>query len=129
MFKGAVRELQKAIQISGENPALSANLARAYAGLNRKPEAEALLNNLKNSSAPDYAHAVHIAMIYTALGNRDEAITWLNQGYEERFNPGVLTRRCFDPLRSDPRFQDILRRVGLPAKTERAESIPGPPNG
>ena len=129
MFKGAVRELQKAIQISGENPALSADLARAYAGLNRKPEAVALLNNLKNSSAPDYAHAIHIAMIYTALGDRDEAVIWLKQGFEDRFNPGVLTRPCFDPLRSDPRFQDILRRVGLPAKTESAGVIPGPPNG
>jgi hypothetical protein len=97
--------------------------------LNRKPEAVALLDNLKNSSAPDYAHAIHIAMIYTALGDRDEAISWLKQGLEDRFNPGVLTRPCFDPLRSDPRFQDILRRVGLPAKTETAESIPGPPNG
>jgi TolB-like protein/DNA-binding winged helix-turn-helix (wHTH) protein/Flp pilus assembly protein TadD len=117
MFKGAVRELQKAIQISGESPALNANLARAYAGLDRKAEAVALLNNLKNSSIPDDAHATHIAMIYTALGNKDEAIIWLNQGYEERFNPGVLTRPCFDPLRSDSRFQDILRRVGLSAKT------------
>jgi tetratricopeptide (TPR) repeat protein len=129
MFKGAVRELQKAIQISGDNPALSANLARAYAGSNRKPEALALLNNLKNSSAPDYAHAIHIAMIYTALGDRDQAIIWLKQGFEDRFNPGVLTRPCFDPLRSDPRFQDILRRVGLPSKTESAGSVPGPPIG
>jgi TolB-like protein/DNA-binding winged helix-turn-helix (wHTH) protein/Flp pilus assembly protein TadD len=127
MFKGAVRELQKAIQISGENPALTANLARAYTGLNRKPEAVALLNNLKGSSVPDYAHAIHIAMIYTALGDKDEALIWLNQGYEERFNPGVLTRPCFDPLRSDPRFQDILRRVGLPAKIESAASISGSP--
>jgi TolB-like protein/DNA-binding winged helix-turn-helix (wHTH) protein len=126
MFKGAVRELEKAIQISGENPALSANLARAYAGLNRKPEAVALLNSLKNNPVPDDAHAIHIAMIYTALGNKDEALVWLNQGFEERFNPGVLTRPCFDPLRSDPRFEDILRRVGLPAKIQSAESIPGP---
>jgi hypothetical protein len=66
-------------------------------------------------------------MIYTALGDKDEALIWLNQGYEERFNPGVLTRPCFDPLRSDPRFQDILRRVGLPAKIESAASISGSP--
>jgi TolB-like protein/DNA-binding winged helix-turn-helix (wHTH) protein/Flp pilus assembly protein TadD len=126
MFKGAVRELQNAIQISGESPALNANLARAYAGLDRKVEAVALLNNLKNSTAPDSAHAIHIAMIYTALSNKDEAIIWLKHGFEDRFNPGVLTRPCFDPLRSDSRFQEILRRVGLPAKTEGAESIPRP---
>jgi TolB-like protein/DNA-binding winged helix-turn-helix (wHTH) protein/Tfp pilus assembly protein PilF len=128
MFKGAVRELQKAIQISGESPALNANLARAYAGLGRKAEAVALLNNLKSSSVPGDAHATYIAMIYTALGNKDEAFIWLNQGYEERFNPGVLTRPCFDPLRSDSRFQDILRRVGLPARTENAKSISGSPD-
>jgi TolB-like protein/DNA-binding winged helix-turn-helix (wHTH) protein/Flp pilus assembly protein TadD len=127
MFKEAVRELQKAIQISGESPAFTATLARAYAGLDREAEAVALLDNLKRSSAPDSAHAIHIAMVYTALGNKDEAITWLNQGYEERFNPGVLTRRCFDRLRLDPRFQDILRRVGLPSKIESAESTPGSP--
>jgi TolB-like protein/DNA-binding winged helix-turn-helix (wHTH) protein/Tfp pilus assembly protein PilF len=127
MFKGAVRELQKAIEISGENPSFTATLAWAYSEMDRKPEAVALLNNLKNSTAPDSAHAIHIAMIYTALGNKDEAIIWLKQGFEDRFNPGVLTRPCFDPLRSDSRFQDILRRVGLPAKTESAESILGSP--
>ena len=52
-------------------------------------------------------------MIYTALGDRDQAMTWLEQGYEERFNPGVLVRPGFDPLRSDPRFQALARRVGL----------------
>jgi hypothetical protein len=53
-------------------------------------------------------------MIYAALGDNDEAMTSLEKGYEERFNPGVLLRPGFDPLRSDPRFQDLLRRVGLP---------------
>ena len=77
--QGAVRELQKATQISGENPAYTATLARAYTGLDRKAEAVALLNSLKGSSVPDFAHAIHIAMIYTALGNKDEAIIWLNR--------------------------------------------------
>ena len=47
------------------------------------------------------------------LGDREQAMTWLEQGYEERFNPGVLLRPGFDPLRSDPRFQALARRVGL----------------
>jgi hypothetical protein len=38
---------------------------------------------------------------------------WLEKAYGERFNPSVLMRPCFDPLRSDPRFQDLLRRIGL----------------
>lgn len=126
MFKEAVRELQKAIQISGESPAFAANLARAYIGLNRKAEALKLLDDLKKGSTSDYANATQVAMIYTALGDKDEAITWLNRGYEKRFNPGVLMRPCFDPIRSDPRFQEILRRIGLVAKVESAEVTLGP---
>ena len=114
MYKGAVRELQKAIQISGENPSFTATLAWAYAAMDRKADAVALLDSLKKSSAPDSAHAIHIAIIYTALGNKDEAMIWLNQGFDDRFNPGVLTRPCFDSLRSDPRFQDLVRRMALP---------------
>jgi hypothetical protein len=60
-----------------------------------------------------YSNAPEIAVIDTALGDRDQAMTWLEQGYEERFNPGVLLRPGFDPLRSDLRFQALVRRVGL----------------
>jgi hypothetical protein len=72
-----------------------------------------LLNELKKRTTPGYSNAPEIAMIYTALGDRDQAMTWLEQGYEERFNPGVLLRPGFDPLRADPRFQALARRVGL----------------
>jgi hypothetical protein len=53
-------------------------------------------------------------VIFVALGDTDQAITWLEKGYEERFNPGVLLRPGFDPLRSDPRFEDLVRHIGLP---------------
>ena len=58
--------------------------------------------------------ASEIAVIYASLGDADQAMSWLEKGYEERFNPGVLIRPGFDPLRSDPRFEDLVRRVGLP---------------
>jgi hypothetical protein len=48
------------------------------------------------------------------LGDKDEAMNWLEKGYAERFNPGVLIRPGFDPLRSDPRFQNLVHRIGLP---------------
>jgi TolB-like protein/DNA-binding winged helix-turn-helix (wHTH) protein/Flp pilus assembly protein TadD len=114
MFAEAIAEVQKAIQLSGGSATLTANLARAYAATNRKAEAVALLNDLKNSSARGYAYTTAIAMIYTSLGDKEQAVAWLEKGYEERFNPGVLLRPCFDPLRSDPRFQELVRRIGLP---------------
>ena len=52
-------------------------------------------------------------MIYAALGDRDQAMAWLERGAAERFNPGVLVRPGLDPLRSDARFSDLLHRVGL----------------
>lgn len=109
----AIAELQKAIQLSGGSPTFTANLARAYAAAGRGREAIPLLNGLKKLSNPGYSHASEIAVIYAALGDKDQAMTWLEKSYEDRFNPGVLLRPGFDPLRSDPRFQDVLRRVGL----------------
>lgn len=110
----AIVELQKAIQLSGGSPTCIANLARAYAASGSRDEAVQLMNDLKKRSNTGYSHASEIAMIYAALGDKDQAMSWLERGYEERFNPGVLLRPGFDPLRSDPRFQDLLRRVGLP---------------
>jgi TolB-like protein/DNA-binding winged helix-turn-helix (wHTH) protein/Tfp pilus assembly protein PilF len=116
-FGDAIAELNEAIRLAGDSPIFVANLARAYAGSNRKAEAAELLNNLKRQSAPQSTFVAEIAMIYTALGDKDEAITWLEKGYRERFNPGVLERPCFDPLRSDPRFQNLARRIGLPSRS------------
>ena len=53
-------------------------------------------------------------MIYASLGDVDQAMNWLEKGYKDRFNPGVLLRPGFDSLRSDSRFQDLLHRIGLP---------------
>jgi TolB-like protein/Flp pilus assembly protein TadD len=113
MFDEAVAELQKAIQISGGSPTFTANLARAYAAMGRRNEAVELLDDLKKHASPGYSRASEIAVVYAALGDRDQAMTWLEKGFEERFNPGVLLRPGFDPIRSDPRFQNLLRRVGL----------------
>ena len=110
----AITELQKAVELSGGSPTCTANLARAYAASGRRSEAIRLLNDLKKRSNPGYSNAPEIAMIYAALGDRDQAMSWLERGYEERFNPGVFLRPGFDPLHSDKRFQDLLHRSGLP---------------
>jgi len=113
MFAEAVAELQKAIQISGGSPTFTANLARAYAAMGRRKEAIELVDDLKKHANPGYSGASEIATVYVALGENDKAMTWLEKGYEERFNPGVLLRPGFDPIRSDPRFQNLLHRIGL----------------
>jgi TolB-like protein/DNA-binding winged helix-turn-helix (wHTH) protein/Flp pilus assembly protein TadD len=115
MYQEAIAELRRAIQLSGRNSTFLANLARAFARLNRRTEAVALLNELLQSSAPDYPNATEIAKVYVALGDNDQALKWLERGYGQRFNPGVLLRPGFDSLRSDPRFKDLVRRVGLPS--------------
>jgi TolB-like protein/DNA-binding winged helix-turn-helix (wHTH) protein/Flp pilus assembly protein TadD len=114
MYEQAVVELQKAVQLSAGSPTCIANLARAYALSNRRSEAVKLLTELKTSSTPGFSHASEIAAIYVSLGDKDEAMNWLEKGYAERFNPGVLIRPGFDPLRSDSRFRDLVHRIGLP---------------
>jgi predicted Zn-dependent protease len=109
----AIAELQKAVQLSAGSPTCIANLARAYAASGKRSEAVKLLSDLKKRSNASYSHASEIAVIYAALDDKAQAMTWLEKGYEERFNPGVLLRPGFDPLRSDPRFQELIRRIGL----------------
>jgi tetratricopeptide (TPR) repeat protein len=114
MQEQAVAELQKAVQLSANSPTCIANLARAYVASGKPSEAVTLLNDLKKRSNSTYSNAAEIAVIYASLGDPDQAITWLEKGYEQRFNPSVLLRPGFDPLRSDPRFKDLVRRIGLP---------------
>ena len=61
----------------------------------------------------EFSSAAEIALIYAGLGENDQAMTWLERAYSERFNPSILLRPAFDPLRSDPRFQNLVHRIGL----------------
>jgi tetratricopeptide (TPR) repeat protein len=114
MYGEAVTELQKGVQLSGGSPTCIANLARAYAASGKRNEAIKLLSDLKKRSNPSYSFGSEIATIYASLGDKDQAMNWLEKAYEERFNPGVLMRPGFDPLRTDPRFQSLVRRIGFP---------------
>jgi len=114
MYDEAVTELQRGVQLSGGSPTCLANLARAYAASGKRNEAIKLLSDLKKRSNPSYSYGSEIATIYASLGDKDQAMNWLEKAYEERFNPGVLIRPGFDSLRSDPRFEDLIRRIGFP---------------
>jgi TolB-like protein/DNA-binding winged helix-turn-helix (wHTH) protein/Tfp pilus assembly protein PilF len=110
----AIAELQKAVELSAGCPTCIANLARAYAASGRTRDALKQLSELKNHSNGGYSDAAEVSMVYAALGDKDHAMHWLEIGYEQRFNPGVLLRPGFDPLRSDPRFQILVHRIGFP---------------
>jgi TolB-like protein/DNA-binding winged helix-turn-helix (wHTH) protein/Tfp pilus assembly protein PilF len=113
MYSAAIAELQKAIELSPGSAAFTANLAYAYAVSGMRDEAVRILDDLKNRSRDALSNAPEIALVYVGLDEKNQAMAWLEKAYAERFNPGVLMRPAFDPVRSDPRFEDLLRRIGL----------------
>ena len=112
-YNDAIAELQKAIDLSPGSTAFTANLAYAYAVSGMRDKATKILNDLMNQSS-GFSNAPEIAMVYVGLDEKDQAMVWLEKGYAERFSPWVLMRPCFDPLRSDRAFQDLVRRIGRP---------------
>src|SRR5262249_51787245 len=112
MNQEAIAEFQRAIELSPGSAAFSANLAHVYAVSGNKDKAEGILNDLKQSHH-DSSNSPQIALVYVGLGDNDRALAFLERAFEDRFNPGVLMRPAFDPLRSDPRFGELLRRIGL----------------
>jgi tetratricopeptide (TPR) repeat protein len=112
-FSEAIDEFQSAIGFSPGNKTFTANLAYAYAVSGQRAEAIELLNRLLAPTPDSYSAAAEIGVIYVGLGDKDRAMQSLERAYEQRFNPSLLLRPCFDPIRQDPRFQDLLRRVGL----------------
>jgi len=121
MDKEAVAELQKAVRLSGGSPICIAELARAYVTSGNWNEAVKLLGDLEKNSNASFSDAPQIAMIYASMGDNEQAMHWLKRAYEARFNPSILLRSGFDPLRSDPRFEDFMRRVGLPPWTGESD--------
>jgi serine/threonine protein kinase/tetratricopeptide (TPR) repeat protein len=114
-FSEAIAETQKARQID-DNPWVVANLGRAFAVAGKRPEAQTVLSQLKQVSRRRFVSAYDVATIYAALGEKDQAFLWLEKALQERAEWLVYLKvePQVDILRADPRFQDMLRRVGLP---------------
>jgi TolB-like protein/DNA-binding winged helix-turn-helix (wHTH) protein/Tfp pilus assembly protein PilF len=113
MYSEAIAELETATKLSADSPICKSTLAHAYAVSGRRNEALEILNDLTRRSN-GFSNAAETAMIYVGLGENDQAMAWLEKAYSERFNPSILLRPAFDPLRSDPRFQSLVHRIGLP---------------
>ena len=115
-YEPAILALQKSIPLSGDSPDEPASLGHAYALAGRKTEARKILEELKQQARRRYVSSGTVADLYGALGDKDGAFALLEKAYDERDNMVVLLKvePMFDSLRSDPRFTDLLRRVGFP---------------
>jgi len=113
LYDEAIAEFQRAIELSGPSGTFESNLAYVYAVSGRKIDAENIMQDLKARSDKNPSTDANIALVYVGLGDHDQAMIWLDKAYEGRFNPSILLRPGFDPLRSDARFEDLRRRLGL----------------
>ena len=111
----AIPELEKAISVTDRSPGVISALISAYAHAGRRADALRLLEELKKRQQTGYVPAGAFVNAYLGLGNNDEAFAWFERAYEEQSNALIYIKvfPLFDPLRGDPRFQDLVRRVGL----------------
>src|SRR5215468_8694315 len=91
-------------------------LGYALAVAGRRTEALAMLEDLRHLSAARYVSPYSVALVHAGLGNRDQALAWLDKAYAERsdYMPYLTLEPMLDGLRSDHRFDALVRRVGLP---------------
>ncbi|MGH9907408.1 MAG: tetratricopeptide repeat protein, partial [Pyrinomonadaceae bacterium] len=122
MYQDAVSAGQRAAtlserkgQLSKEHPLSLASLGYAYAVYGKASEARQIIEELKDLSSRSYISPNHFAVIYAGLGENDKALEYLAKTFEERdeMQRFVKVSPIFDSLRSDPRFVDLMRRVGL----------------
>jgi hypothetical protein len=109
--------LEEAIRLSGRWIQAVAALGHACAVSGRREEAMRLIEELKGRSDRGQDSLVNIAMVYTGLGQNDEAMRWLEKACQARsawlVQLSLKADPRWDPLRSDVRFQDLLRRTGF----------------
>jgi TolB-like protein/Flp pilus assembly protein TadD len=105
----------------GETPLIDMGLALAHAVAGRKAEVTAALEQLQMFSAGRYIPATYIGIVYAGLQDRDRAFEWLEKAYEERADGLTLlnVEPMVDELRGDPRFQDLVCRIGFPGNAIR----------
>ena len=113
--KEAIPALEKALSVSDRSPGVIGVLIRAYAHAGRRADAFRLLAELKRRKLAGYVPAGAFVNAYLGLGDYDQAFVWLDQAYKEQSNilQFVKVHPYFDPIRGDPRFAELVRRVGL----------------
>ena len=116
-YELAIAEGEKGVKLSGGSPLMRAALAHTFGTAGRTKEALQILDELTELGKQKYVAAYFFAGIYVGLGENDRAIEYLERSYEEHSHWLIYLHidPSMDALRDDPRFHDLLRRVGLPA--------------
>jgi TolB-like protein/DNA-binding winged helix-turn-helix (wHTH) protein/tetratricopeptide (TPR) repeat protein len=111
----AIPVLEKALLLSGRSSAVIGVLVRAYAHAGRRDDALRLVAELKRRREAGYVPAAAFVNAYLGLGDNEQAFVWLERAYQEKSTilQFLKTHPHFDPIRGDPRFTDLIRRVGL----------------
>jgi pentatricopeptide repeat protein len=111
----AIPVLENAVSLSPGSPAVIGVLVRAYAHAGRRSDAIRLLEQMKRRRKTGYIPAGAFVNAYLGLGDNEQALYWLEQAYKEQSNilQFLKTHPYFDPIRNDPRFAALIRRVGL----------------
>jgi TolB-like protein/Flp pilus assembly protein TadD len=119
MHASAIRVFERAVRSAKDNLLLVTSLIHTYAVSGRRAKALKSLEEFKKTSKWRYVPAMYFACIYAGLLDKDQAFFWLEKAYQERSDGMTYlnVEPTFDPLRSDPRFQDLLHRVGLSPQT------------
>ena len=113
-YAEAIAEYQKAISLDGETTSKLCYLGYAYAKSGKRDEALAILNKLKTTK--EYVSPAELAILYVGLGDKEAALESLERAYREH-DPQMQYLKVdphYNALRSEARFQDLMRRVGLP---------------
>jgi adenylate cyclase len=115
MFKEATEQVEEAVKLSHETTVSLATLAQAFAAAGRIGDAKKLLDKLSTRATEQYVPSYWIALVYTSMGNKDEAMKHLERAFLERSSWLVWANvePRFDPLRSDARFTSLLARIGF----------------
>jgi serine/threonine protein kinase/tetratricopeptide (TPR) repeat protein len=116
MYEKAIAECQRAVDLSGNDLNRAVGLARAHALAGNQAEARKALDELREQAKRSYVPPSLFAQIHLALGEKKQGLAWLETAYTDRdqYLTRLKVEPAFDSVRSDPGFQDLMRRLGLP---------------
>jgi TolB-like protein/Flp pilus assembly protein TadD len=111
----AIAELRSKGAAAGEVPLVDAALGLAYGSVGKKGQTEKIVEAFKGGSRKRYVPATYFVMLYAGLNDQEQALTWLERAYEERADglTWINVDPMVDPLRKQPRFQAIVKKMGL----------------